>query len=481
MASIGCRRDSTSAVFRDREHQFLFEPCLRIRGRGLTLLNTGLRTVYRPGDRSITSTRLPAWLVPIFPVVLALSSAFKTAPQFSISGANVASTSGLVSTDLTALLLVATAAIVCHRIVYRGSVPRSIIRPVMGFLLLVPPIAVAPHTGYAFLKIAELFTISFLVCIAPVILIESAADLRRWITMLSVFCAFHVVGSLVSPHFAYSGAPISSFAGTTIILGMTSATLLVVTCLSVMWLKLHWSLGLPLVALAAVSLLASGSRGPLIAAVTAFLVAVLAVPGRRRLTGAIWIVAAAGVALFYGFQSAPIYAQARIASLLAGQLDPSRETLYAIAWSSIHAHPMGLGWGGFASLTGIASPHNLVLELLCEGGLLFGSMFIMWLCVVVIRTRRAAVNYLAVTAFAILVLNVSEAVIGGTDLRDGRYLFLAVGIAIATAAIVRKGSSEHAAVGWRPGNLIGTQSIEPNRFPPIQESDVHRVANHLGG
>jgi hypothetical protein len=424
----------------------------------MTLLNAGLRTAAPPRARSITSARLRSWLVPVFPVVLALSSAFKTSAQFSISGADVTYSSGFPSMDLTLLLAVATAAIVWHKIARRGSVPRSILRPVMGFLLLVPPAAMAPHTGYAFLKIAQLFTISFLVCIAPVILIESADDLRRWITILSAFCAFHVIGSLLTPRFAYAGAPISSFAGTTIILGMTSATLLVVTCLAVMRLKLHWLIGLPLIALAALSLLASGSRGPLIAAVIAFLAAVLAVPGRRRLMSTMWILAAAGIALFYGFQSAPIYAQARIASLLAGQLDTSRETLYAIAWSSIHAHPMGLGWGGFASLTGTASPHNLVLELLCEGGVLFGSMFIIWLLVIAIRTRRAAVNYLAVTAFAILVLNLSEAVIGGTDLRDGRYLFLAVGLAIATVALVRNGSPGRKADTGQPSNPIGIQS-----------------------
>jgi O-antigen ligase len=147
-------------------------------------------------------------------------------------------------------------------------------------------------------------------------------------------------------------------------------------------------------------------------------------------------VALIGGGLVYAYRYAPVYAQARIANVLSGRLDSSSSTrlvLYRAALRSIGAHPLGLGWGGFGTITPypeLPYPHDLVLEVLVEGGILIGAAFLAWMVVQLVRTWKDAHGFVGSTVLALVALNLFIA-LGSGDLHDNATLFFALGISAA--------------------------------------------------
>ena len=68
----------------------------------------------------------------------------------------------------------------------------------------------------------------------------------------------------------------------------------------------------------------------------------------------------------------------------------SRGTLYKLAWKEFLKEPLtGMGLGGYQIKYG-GTPHNAILELLCEGGLLLGGPILLLILLALIRLFRLA-------------------------------------------------------------------------------------------
>ncbi len=147
---------------------------------------------------------------------------------------------------------------------------------------------------------------------------------------------------------------------------------------------LDWRSAVPAVALTGPAVMAIGSRGPLLSAVGGIAAWTLmrGLPRRRSaLAGA-----ALGVTILLGVREAPDESLSR----LFLYEDAARESLWATAWSTFLEHPiLGVGWGDFATVSGSEYPHNAMLEVAAELGLLGLAAFIGLLVASALRTWRS--------------------------------------------------------------------------------------------
>jgi O-antigen ligase len=123
-----------------------------------------------------------------------------------------------------------------------------------------------------------------------------------------------------------------------------------------------------------ISLIAAGSRGPVVAFVVGFitLLALTAVNrrDRRRLTGAAVVLLLAAIVVPLVVPGSAIgRALSTIVGSASGLSSNGRSSLWAQAYATFGLHPfVGLGTGGFAALNPEQYPHNILLEVAVELG-----------------------------------------------------------------------------------------------------------------
>jgi O-antigen ligase len=136
--------------------------------------------------------------------------------------------------------------------------------------------------------------------------------------------------------------------------------------------------GLAVTPVLAVALIAAGSRGPVVAFVFGLLALVALSATSRRARRRLALVAVAGLAATIVVPLVvPGSALGRALSVIIGSASGlssnGRSQLWSVAIASFSAHPLlGLGWGGFGTLVpgqGIVYPHNILLEVGTELGL----------------------------------------------------------------------------------------------------------------
>lgn len=365
------------------------------------------------------------WFPPIVSVCFVMAGSFKAASLFD-----------RFPIDLTLFFALCTGGAVAWFLLSKRALPRPAVSILIGFVILLPPVLWAPSIPYARTKIVDMFTLALLAGLAPAVMIENRKDVERWIWVWVAVSAALPAGSFLEPVQQFKGAPISSFANNTITLGLTASTVLVVMSLALLWRRVPPWIALPVMGAMIIALLNSGSRGPLFGAVLALAFATVLAPGRVRLLPAIAGAVSVMAAIIYAYRFAPVYAQARIADLLSGKLDSSSSARVALAHAaipSIAAHPLGLGWGGFVTISPypeLVYPHNIVLEVLCEGGVFIGAAFLTWLAIQLFRSWQGSMGFTGSTVFALVVLNTFIALVSG-DLHDEPNFFFVLGISAA--------------------------------------------------
>lgn len=384
------------------------------------------------------SALLAAWSPPVAAVGFVMAGLFKESDVLQ-----------LVPVDLTLFLAAAAALAIGIRVV-RSPVPRQLHGVLGAFLLLLPAAFFANVSSYGSDKVLRLFTFTLLAIAAPVVLIRTEADVRRFLWTWAVICGIVVSGAVFdpTPSGTYEGAPISAANIDTIALGSAAGVVLLVAALALMWRQLPWVIGIPIGGVAIVVLLQSGSRGPLISAAIAIGVAMLAAPRRPPLLRVIVVIAAAAGGIVAAFAAAPIYAQRRITAFFEGQTSGSvgvRVELYRSSLESILQHPLGTGIGQFERIAplGLYYPHNLALEVLVESGIILGGLFLLWLLVAYVRTRSIARGFSGMCAFTLLTYLFANALTTG-DLNNNRELFLALGIALAAHRVAAASQADPA-------------------------------------
>lgn len=200
--------------------------------------------------------------------------------------------------------------------------------------------------------------------------------------------------------------------------------------------RLRLLVAMPLAAVLLVVLVGTGSRGPLVGLVAAGAGLLLFLPAGRRLRALLVLaVVAAVVARIVTGAAASV--QDRFLLLLADDKGASvnvREALWRTSWEAIQLDPFGRGWGGLSpALTPVSDyPHNILLEVAGEGGviavagLLFVVVLAIWRTVHAVRTGDAS----ALAIFALVVFWFVNALVSG-DINDNRGLFVVLAAALA--------------------------------------------------
>lgn len=201
--------------------------------------------------------------------------------------------------------------------------------------------------------------------------------------------------------------------------------------------KLH-----PLIAGATISMLllgmlATGSRGPLLGVVVGVLV--LAVVGHRFAARRFVAIVAVGAGCLWALQALPVFAGNRI---LYGDnsegSDQLRGTFWQLSLDVIRDHPLGVGFGNWASFAlppaQFTYPHNLFIEVFAESGIIIGTIFVLLVVGVGIAlTRSATKNPGANLVLALLAAETIAVSVSG-DLNARTFFFMLAMAVLASHA-----------------------------------------------
>ena len=195
-----------------------------------------------------------------------------------------------------------------------------------------------------------------------------------------------------------------------------------------------------------VATVSTGSRGPLLSSVVA-LVCVAAVTFRSKGPGVVsLLLLVAFVAA--GYRAVLSFGGTGLDRLESG-VESGRTDLYAQTWNIISEQPiLGIGWGNFplyifdyASDDGTLYPHNILLEIWMEGGLLSLLGFIALSTFALVRAYRASRDSSwALVTLAILVYSLMNALFS-SDVVGNRlmWVLLVVGLLSESAKAPRGG------------------------------------------
>lgn len=271
------------------------------------------------------------------------------------------------------------------------------------WLTFISGAAIALLSGFGDQKTLSLFTVTLLCVALPSIIGTSLMAQRLWLYgQVSVGLALGL-GTVLFPNRSALEllGRLDIEGGTTI---ATSRALGAVAVLLLAVSLLQYTHNLVRVACAVFSILALllmvliGSRGPFISVAVAVLIVILTarMPTQRRIAGI--LISAVVVLVVYVYVGASnTGGSLRILAFFTGDgSDAARARLYSIAITSIMDSPQGLGWSGYAQLPGVMRftyPHNIILEILVEGGLLAGIAFCAYALVALLRLRRLETHY----------------------------------------------------------------------------------------
>ena len=210
-----------------------------------------------------------------------------------------------------------------------------------------------------------------------------------------------------------------------------------------------------------VSLLAAGSRGPVLAFVAGLivLVALVAAGGRARrqlaIVGAVLLAAAIIVPLVVPGSSIG-RSLSTIVGSAGGLSSNGRSGLWALAFSTFGNHPLfGIGTGGFAALNPETFPHNLLLEMAVEVGII-GLLAVASMIVMMGRRLLLAWQHTTGTerlevalVFALFVSALVNALFSGA-IQDNTDVWLWGGLGLGIYARHRRAMRPRADRAWQP-------------------------------
>lgn len=148
-----------------------------------------------------------------------------------------------------------------------------------------------------------------------------------------------------------------------------------------------------------VGLFASGSRGPLLAAIAGITVLVLASRvSRSKKFSFVFGALLSGLAAL----QLPFFQQSRIVGLATGELanDTTRNNMWEQSFQLLREELGGVGYGNWSNFVSVPDafnyPHNLFLEIFVEQGVLIGLLFSLTVLVILVanlrRSKQSTVN-----------------------------------------------------------------------------------------
>lgn len=383
------------------------------------------------------------WFVVVLPFALLLASKYPEAvlAAFLYSGFFKA---GLVlPVDLTVLLGLLVIGLSVRSVAVNGPPDLQWVALLFALVIAVVGIGlIGSATPYAIDKAGRFAVLGSIAFFGAASLVRDRPAVRKFagtaILLGAILSLDAIAGGLGQ---AVDQVRLTAFGANTIALGRVAAITLVGALTYTLWNRSAMSWALPVMLLASLALIGSGSRGPLMAVLIALGILGsyrLYTKGARRFTvGA--TLGAAGLGAYVLWELVPDAAIARLASMISGApgtADPVRISLYEQAISLWLANPVfGAGTGAFADIAPAQYPHNIFLELASENGLFGLVSFSIFAVAVFVRAVHLAwiepcfeYDFL----MAGLILAFVNASVSG-DLNDNRILYAFAAIVSTTA------------------------------------------------
>jgi O-Antigen ligase len=306
-------------------------------------------------------------------------------------------------------------------------------------LLLVPLFAVAgwgvvaPANAYGADKALRFCTLTALVTVSSIVIVDPPRSLRRFLIGLAALGFVTSIDALMHQETTQWGR--LTFGGSNPIpLGRIGAI-----AFAFAWLRFHFARGklerlvmVAALAFTAACTVASGSRGPVLSILGSLVVvSVVTYSAHRRAPLAVGPLIVGGIvalvlAGFAGEMARPLQRFQLLFSEDKGGSILVRGFMYMTAWKLTLTHPFGIGIGGFESYAplDLRYPHNLFLEVGCELGWipLIGLIVFLglslWTTVRILRREYAWHTLFLSLVFVSALLN---AMVSG-DLNDNRLL-----------------------------------------------------------
>jgi O-antigen ligase len=435
---------------------------------GLSLIIAlGAFTALVPGAVLLMLIGLPIAIgLLVFPeVTLALyvhAGDFKADPRFQ-------PISSLIDPTV-ALALILIIGVAYRLVVRKGTIiwtKEASLAIILSAVVLVSSVY-TPAPGYGQEKAVRFMTLTLLAFVVPLIVVQGSQELNRFLLgTLGIGLILAVEGILEG------GERFTAFGSNTLALGYGAGPAILIALFSFLPGLRTGALKVTTIVIIGVlsaAMIGSGSRGPLpalIVSVAATFLLSLAL-GYKRKFMLLSVVAMTGIVVFvFSSPLIPPASLSRFDLLLNGgeiQLQRSSAGTRLFYWRQSLAlfskHPLvGGGAGAFARFISGQDireyPHNIVLELASETGLVGLTIFACLLLFVVqnllsalhVSTLTQGVNRsLLVTLFAILAFELMGAMLSG-DLNDGRGLWTLFGVIVAVSRRLSLSATVHSTAG----------------------------------
>lgn len=358
---------------------------------------------------------------PVFVVVLAFAGQIKAHPLLI-----------WLPVDMTLLAAVAVVVLCVISRAQLGPANGWVWLPLALWVVFLPAVSLSPLDDRATTKVVTLFTVTFLLALAPFYLLRTPEQRRVFLWAVVVVAVFAAVWALlVEPTYASDYTNRLLLEGTDTIgtarIAMAGAVVLVVFAVG----RSHRAVfRLVLVAGAAVMAFlafSTGSRGPVLAGGVALLLVVIIAPmfSRYRGRAIVALLAVGAIAVWVAAANAGD-GFTRVLALLLGENDSStssRTYLWGLASSDAAAKPLGAGWGSWSASHGRHTyPHNLPLELAVEAGWLVALAVVCVLGASIVRAARQAVDTTSTAMLGLLIFAALNAMVS-SDINGSRLLW----------------------------------------------------------
>lgn len=350
--------------------------------------------------------------------------------------------------DATLVFGATCAVLTLISLVHQG-VPRGVWWMVGLCVVMVPAAFWAPSSPYGEEKVQKL-ALTFLAATAPFFLARTIRQRALFLWSLAAAGVLMSFAAVVETRPDLYGRR-AGFGANTVEQGRMSGLSVSVLIVGLLQRAAPVLVLVPPLLLAGYALVASGSRGPLGAAVLAAGTAAAAGwhRGRFRVSRTTALVAAGGVvAVLLIVALAPARSLDRL-QVPFGHTGVMREGAWEEAWDLAITHPFGAGWAAFEDVSTTLDPedrkypHNIVLEMGAEAGWLAALVLVVVLGVALARAWRAARGggFAPVGILALLVYAAGNAMLSG-DVNDNRLLFAMMALGLAEVAGPRRSRDE---------------------------------------
>lgn len=327
------------------------------------------------------------------------------------------------------------------------------------FVAFIPGILFADGNEYGVEKILRFFTLTLLCAVAPLFFVRSERTRWTFLMMIAIFGITFGILALVDSGVVVEGSGRLTLEGSDpISAGRAAGAALVVLLVVTFRRKAWWAAGGAISLFLTIVMFQSGSRGPLLAAGVALVMAGMLSPGTglRRMMRLIILVGVLGLFVWYGLRVAPELAAQRFTDLATIAGDTSvqkRLLLYNETLSTLIRTPEGIGWGdlygylnpGTALDSGwMQYPHNMLLEVVSEGGWLAGAALLGVFVVALRRAYQGVTSTTGLAIFALLLFSALNAMVSG-DINGNRLFFTLLGVCLALPTLRRHSARSQAA------------------------------------